>query len=573
MVALLTILRVTMAVTGLALVALAVWVDRSRDGPALSPFVFLVAVVGLFALADGLSAGSLTALSLVWLVAYLAIPTAFTWFVVEYYGLPHLASWGRRAAFVAPVALGAVGGAALVLSPSAAGAMAGGSTGGDQTLALALAGFAEQTGLYYAGGVMLAGVGLLVRTVRRYEHLDSRLAAVLSFVCIWPWLAYFTTPGLASMASLPTLVGLTTAGYLLSAGAAGFAVTRGGLFAAAPAAGTLGPETVLAELEDPVVVVDHAERVVRLNRVAEQTFETDAAAATGRSLAAVVGVGLDTLSTPDATELAVAGGTRRFEATVSPVTDRLDRSPGRAVVLRDVTTDRVRAQRLAVLNRVVRHNLRNGMTSIIGRAEVIAREEDDEHGTLAEAIVDSADDLVELGQRAREIEEMMGHSPADDARVDLADLAGDVVERHRETYPDASLTVDVDEHSHAAADGRIVSSILDNLVENALEHNDAPTPVVTVSARREGEAVRVSVTDNGPGLPEHERAVIEAGEESPLEHGSGLGLWAVHWGVRRVGGELSFSDQTPEGTVVTVRLPAADSPTAATPASAVPGDD
>lgn len=43
--------------------------------------------------------------------------------------------------------------------------------------------------------------------------------------------------------------------------------------------------------------------------------------------------------------------------------------------------------------------------------------------------------------------------------------------------------------------------------------------------------------------------------EDSLEHGRGLGLWAVKWGVVRLGGELAFSNNEPQGTVVTVDLP------------------
>jgi PAS domain S-box-containing protein len=379
---------------------------------------------------------------------------------------------------------------------------------------------------------------------------------VLAFVPVWPWVGYLVTPGIVQAVGKTGVVGMTTSGYVLSGLAAVFAVTVGGLFDAAPAAGTLGPETVLADLDDAVIVVDRDERIVRVNDAAVETFGLDSDTGAGRDLSSVVGAGLAALSTPESVELDVPGGTRQFEATVSPVEDRRGRQPGHAIVVSDVTRERVRAQRLTVLHRVLRHNLRNEMTRIMGRAEVIATE-DNAYTDTAEAILDSADDLVEIGERAREVETMMSVSPAAEEEVTVANLVGGVLGEYRTAYPDATLSVDADESLTVPADGRILSRVLDNLVENALAHNDAPTPVVTVSARvtDDGEAVRVSVADNGPGLPEQEQAVIEAGTESPLEHGSGLGLWAVKWGVVRLGGDLEFTENEPEGTVVTVRLP------------------
>jgi signal transduction histidine kinase len=75
----------------------------------------------------------------------------------------------------------------------------------------------------------------------------------------------------------------------------------------------------------------------------------------------------------------------------------------------------------------------------------------------------------------------------------------------------------------------------------------------------------VAVTDDGPGLPAHESRVLTNGEETPLEHGSGMGLWVVHWIVSRYGGELDF--EVDDGTTVRLSLPAADP----VPSDDVPG--
>lgn len=62
------------------------------------------------------------------------------------------------------------------------------------------------------------------------------------------------------------------------------------------------------------------------------------------------------------------------------------------------------------------------------------------------------------------------------------------------------------------------------------------------------------VTDDGPGIPERERTVLDSGTETQLEHGRGIGLWFVNWAVTRLGGELEFARNDPTGSVVTVRL-------------------
>jgi light-regulated signal transduction histidine kinase (bacteriophytochrome) len=84
---------------------------------------------------------------------------------------------------------------------------------------------------------------------------------------------------------------------------------------------------------------------------------------------------------------------------------------------------------------------------------------------------------------------------------------------------------------------------LRHIIENAAEHNDADSPVVTVRLQvaNEGGHVEIVVADNGPGIPPQERDVLIEGEETPLRHGSGLGLWIVNWIVNR---QVVGSDST-----------------------------
>ena len=575
----LTAVRLVLIAAGVGLLGLAALVRARQNGPAIRPFVVLLAVVGLLSVADGVVAPNQDALALVWTTAYLTIPVAFAAFVVEYYGLPYLATRARKAAFVLPAVVGAAGGYFIVLSPSMGGVMNGGTMTGTPAYPVAVAqaaDIANSMGIFYAGFVMLGAVALLWRTCSRYAHLDTKLGVALAFVGVWPWASYLTTPVTFGSMPLPTILGLSATGYVASALAAGFVVSTGRLFEATPAAGILGPETVLDEFADPVLVVDREGRLVRHNDAAARTFDAATPDSVGRPLAEVVGASPETLAAGDCLELSVTDGSRQFEPTVTDVTDRHGRTPGRAVVLRDVTRERLRRQRLTVLNRVLRHNLRNSMTSIIGRAQLLGQDDPAaEPAALADGILTSADDLVALGNRVREIENLMSVTPAVDAETDLARVVDTVVDGVAEDHPDAEFSVAVDDELVAAVDERVLEPVLGNVVENAVEHNDTDRPQVTVTATApagDAESVEVEVADDGPGIPESERTVLEDGDEGPLEHGSGLGLWAVSWGVTRMGGELTFAENEPRGTVVTIRLPRAVPAAAETGSVASPVD-
>jgi sensor histidine kinase regulating citrate/malate metabolism len=70
-----------------------------------------------------------------------------------------------------------------------------------------------------------------------------------------------------------------------------------------------------------------------------------------------------------------------------------------------------------------------------------------------------------------------------------------------------------------------------------------------------GDTTVLRVADNGPGIDDNELAAFDDSVESALDHASGLGLWLVHWTVAESGGEVTFDEHGPRGTVVTIRLP------------------
>jgi signal transduction histidine kinase len=222
-----------------------------------------------------------------------------------------------------------------------------------------------------------------------------------------------------------------------------------------------------------------------------------------------------------------------------------------------------REQRLQVFNRVLRHNLRNDVTVIVNYAEFVAEQTDDpEVREAAEKIATRGWDLVELGEKAGSIENAMEGENPRPAPMDVTAVVTDVAASIRQEYPDADVSVEAEDERLAKAIPALGVAV-ENVCENAIEHNDSPDPEVTVSVEsvedgrgvEDGrEWVRIAVADDGPGIPDHERTVLTEGEETALEHGSGLGLWLIHWIVERSGGRLSFTENEPRGSVVRMDL-------------------
>jgi signal transduction histidine kinase len=211
-----------------------------------------------------------------------------------------------------------------------------------------------------------------------------------------------------------------------------------------------------------------------------------------------------------------------------------------------------RRRRLDYLNRVLRHEVLNNANVIDGYAELARERGDGGVDGYLETIRHQSRDIASVTADVRAlIESMRGDGetePVDLSAVLTAELA-DLRQVHRH----AEVTADVPEGVHVMADD-LLSRVFGNLLSNAVEHNDEPTPRVAVTAERTDCVVTVRVADNGPGVSASERSrLFDRGEG---EHGVGLHL--VRELVEGYGGRVELADTGPDGSVFVVTLPAAD---------------
>ncbi|RXK49450.1 sensor histidine kinase [Halorientalis pallida] len=209
-------------------------------------------------------------------------------------------------------------------------------------------------------------------------------------------------------------------------------------------------------------------------------------------------------------------------------------------------------EKLAVLNRLTRHNLRNDTQVIIGLADVLAEKiEDEALAEIARSLRGNAEGLAGLNDTLKEYQEAVEHTPRTESVVALDDLAERVV---AEAGADGTVEIDVPEGLSVRADDHLETALA-HLVENSFEYAGAE-PRVRVTARRDGDVVVCTVTDDGPGIPDVEREVVLGERDiTQLEHGTGLGLWTVRAITESYGGEVAI--RSDDGAAVDLRLPAA----------------
>lgn len=244
-----------------------------------------------------------------------------------------------------------------------------------------------------------------------------------------------------------------------------------------------------------------------------------------------------------------------FDTRRYPYYDEDGELAGTIAICRDVTELEERTRQLRVIDNILRHNLRNDLTVIRGLADQIRSKESGETAATADKIVTYADALMSTGEKSRRITKLLSDEP-ETKRIDVTEMVRSIADEIRASDLSAEVTVEVPERVVVSATDDLEHAIAE-LVRNAIIHNDSAEPSVEIRVATADDTASVRVIDDGPGLSEMDRDVLETGRAiDALYHGSGLGLWLVYWIVNRSDGSIDVTEVAPRGTNVTVTLPA-----------------
>jgi PAS domain S-box-containing protein len=248
--------------------------------------------------------------------------------------------------------------------------------------------------------------------------------------------------------------------------------------------------------------------------------------------------------------------------TIAPIYED-ETISGFVAIQSDMTVQQLREQRISVLNRILRHNLKNAVSVISGNADLLLRElEDAECRRYVNTIDDQAQTLAALSETAQSVTKALKNTRPPVHPISVDNILSQIIDSIGDEYSTADIRIDNQTLSTILVDASIKPA-LEELLTNALKHNDQPCPTVKISVRQgsDDKHVSIAVSDDGPGIPELDRRTISRDiPEEPLQHSSGMGLWLVKWLTTALGGTMDITDNDPRGSTVILTLPIISEP-------------
>lgn len=216
----------------------------------------------------------------------------------------------------------------------------------------------------------------------------------------------------------------------------------------------------------------------------------------------------------------------------------------------------VEREQLALLTQILRHDIRNDMTVVLGWGRLLEENVDSEGREVLQKVLTAGAHIVELTELARDYVTALAHEhELEVIPTPLRATLENEATLRRESFPGATFVLPRDVPDVDVLANEMLASVFRNLLNNAVRHNDADEPVVCVAVDVEDEAVLIRIEDNGPGIPDARKESVFGKEEKGLEStGTGIGLYLVQTLVTQYGGRVWVEDAEAGGAAFNVRL-------------------
>ncbi len=214
---------------------------------------------------------------------------------------------------------------------------------------------------------------------------------------------------------------------------------------------------------------------------------------------------------------------------------------------------------------MISHELRTPLTSIQGYADTMLMDDvswdEAQQREFIETIRDESENLRELIEQLLDLSRLeAGMFAINTSMAESAALIEEVYPQLQVIAANHDLQLEVEgDLPELMVDMQRVEQVITNLVHNAAKFAP-PSSSITVRARAHEDGLEISVADEGPGIPRHQRSQVfeafrQAGAQDSRKGGAGLGLAICKGIVHAHGGEIWIEDHAPPGLTVVFSLP------------------
>ena len=344
-------------------------------------------------------------------------------------------------------------------------------------------------------------------------------------------------------------------------------------------------EAILASIGDGLVATDKNKRILLVNKAFERLLGWKGGEAQGKYLSEVIPmVDSNGNAIAESERLLTMAIQKRSTATTTITTMYYKRKDGTyfpvaitvapiftgnklmgaVEVFRDITKEKEIEKAKSEFMTIASHQLRTPLTAIRWALSSLKRENlPEEQRTLVQTAHETSTHMAVTIRRMLMISRLEeGGTDPDIAEVDLPKVLEKIARLH-DTHRQRNgleLVIRCPQHLRVRTDEQLLIEILDNFLSNAYKYTPKGGKV-SVEAMKEGEKIRIDVADTGYGIPLAEQKRIPekffraSNIASPVEAGTGIGLYMVYNIVRLIGGTISFVSEENKGTTFTLLLP------------------
>lgn len=211
------------------------------------------------------------------------------------------------------------------------------------------------------------------------------------------------------------------------------------------------------------------------------------------------------------------------------------------------------------INQILRHDVRNDINIISMYAQEL---KDKKYGItkefdetkLLEKIIEKSSHINELTILSRDIADIIDEG-IEIKRIEIKNSIENCVSEIKNEHPSTEFEIEEIPDVYVKSN-KFLNQLFKAIIKNGIHHNDKQTPKINISGSIDKKNnILINIKDNGPGIPEYIKKEMNQFNKNKDVYNIGLGLYFVNKIIKKYNGDIDIKNNTPEGTIFTVKLP------------------